>query len=70
MNATKAVARNGNHKITLTAEGVTEGEAIENISEASMVAGGHVYEWCFTAKYVYQVHYTVDNTKNQASLNI
>jgi hypothetical protein len=67
MDATKAVASNGNHKIEITERGTAEGAAIEKISEASMVAGGHVYEWCFTAKYIHQMHYSAGKT--QAAIN-
>ena len=67
MDATKAVAQNGNHKIEITEKGTAEGAAIEKINEANVVAGESIYEWCFTAKYIYQVHYYAN--KNQAVLN-
>jgi|GEM_PF-3784234 hypothetical protein len=72
MDATKAASKNGNHKLEITERGATEGEAIEKLSEACMVKGEDVFNWCFTEaagnQYVYQVIYSFDKAK--AAFNI
>ena len=69
MDATKAVAKNGNHKIEVTEKGTEEGAAIEKISEAAAMQGASAYSWCYTVKYVYQAHYYVSDDKKTASIS-
>jgi hypothetical protein len=71
MDATKAVAQSGNHKVELTDEGrLAEGVAIGTIGEAVVKAGMTAYNWCFTdtseRKYIHQINYSFSVDKKQA----
>ena len=71
MDATKAVAKNGNHEIEVTERGTAEGKAVEKYSDISMSGDGITYyaSWCFTTNYVWQIHYYANDNKKQASFS-
>jgi hypothetical protein len=69
LDATKAISKNGNHKINVTEKGAEEGEPIEKISDATTFQGvSFPAEWMFTANYKYTV-YCYANEK-QIAINL
>jgi hypothetical protein len=70
--ATKAIAKNGNHKIDITENGAEEGKAIEKFSDASDMGMGLSFpaSWCYTVGYVYTVYLYYDESKKQLAVNI
>ena len=51
MNATKSIAKGGNHKLEVTSKGMEQGAAVETIGEVFSL--GDVYQWGWTVEKLY-----------------
>jgi hypothetical protein len=71
LDATKAIAKNGNHKTNVTANGAEEGDPVNTFSDAAMIGGeSFPAEWIFTAYYKYTVYCYADMNKKQVAINL